>query len=79
MAIGERPWCDFVVFTLKGISVQRIPFDKDFWNDRLLPKLLSFYDDCIAPELVSPVHSLGLPIRDMSKVLLKKNGGGGIN
>ena len=68
MAIGGRPWCDFVVFTLKGISVQRIPFDKDFWNNRLLPKLLSFYDNCIAPELVSPVHSLGLPIRDMSKL-----------
>lgn len=68
MAIGERPWCDFVVFTLKGISVQRIPFDKDFWNIRLLPKLLSFYDNCIVPELVSPVHSLGLPIRDMSKL-----------
>ena len=24
MAIGERPWCDFVVFTLKGNSVERI-------------------------------------------------------
>ena len=26
MAIGERPWCDFVVFTGKGLSVQSIEF-----------------------------------------------------
>ena len=68
MAIGERPWCDFVVFTLKGISVQRIPFNPNFWTDKLLPKLTSFYDNCVAPELVSPVHSLGLPIRNLSNI-----------
>lgn len=68
MAIGERMWCDFVIFTLKGISVQRIFFDQDYWTIRLLPKLVSFYDDCVAPEIVSPVHPLGLPIRDLSKM-----------
>lgn len=67
MALGERPWCDFVLFTLKGISVQRIRFNKTYWTTKLLPKLTSFYDNCVAPELVSPVHSLGLPIRDLSK------------
>ena len=67
MAIGERPWCDFVVFTLKGINVQRIRFDTVYWTSKLLPKLTLFYDNCVAPELVSPVHSLGLPIRDLSK------------
>ena len=30
MAIGERPWCDFVIFTLKGISVQWIPSNRSF-------------------------------------------------
>ena len=68
MAIGERPWCDFVVYTSKGASVQRVAFNSNFWSDKLLPKLISFYDSCILPELVSPVHSLGLPIRDMSKI-----------
>ena len=65
MALVERPWCDFVVFTMKGISVQRIPFNPNFWTDKLLPKLVPFYDNCIAPELVSPVHSLGLTIRNL--------------
>ena len=67
MAIGERPWCDFVVFTGKGLSVQRIEFDKSFWKDRLLPKLVDFYNNCVVPEIVSPVHPLGLPIRDLSR------------
>ena len=67
MAIGERPWCNFVVFTGKGLSVQRIEFDESFWKDRLLPKLVDFYNNCVVPEIVSPVHPLGLPIRDLSK------------
>lgn len=66
MAIGERPWCDFVIYTNKGISVQRIPFNEDFWKNTLLPKLISFYDNCVGPELVSPLHPLGLPMRDLS-------------
>ena len=66
MGVGERPWCDFVIYTMKGLSVQRIPFDSSYWTDKLLPKLVSFYDNCVAPEIVSPVHSLGLPIRNLS-------------
>lgn len=65
MAVGIRPWCDFVVFTTKGISVQRIPFDNDYWDNELLPKLIDFYENCLAPEIVSPIHVLGMPVRDL--------------
>ena len=34
----------------------------------LLPKLSEFYDNCLAPEIVSPVHALGLPIRNLKNV-----------
>ena len=68
MAIGQRKWCDFVVYTYKGIHVERIWFNEAYWTGQLLPKLESFYNNCFAPELVSPVHALGLPIRDLSKV-----------
>lgn len=67
MAVGKRPWCDFVIYTSQGLSVHRVLFDNDYWEDTLLPKLVSFYDNCIAPEIVSPVHTLGLPLRDLSK------------
>ena len=65
LAIGGRPWCDFVAYTTKGINVQRIKFDNNYWENILLPKLSEFYDNCLAPEIVSPVHALGLPIRNL--------------
>ena len=68
MAIGGRVWCDFVVFTTKGISVERVEFDDSYWQNTLLPKLETFFDDCLGPEIVSPLHPLGLKIRDLSKI-----------
>ena len=65
MALGERPWCDFVVYTQKDISIQRITFNQSYWEDSIT-KLVSFYDDCIAPECVSPCHSVGLPVRKLT-------------
>lgn len=65
MGVGGRPWCDFVVYTKKGISVERVPFNETYWNNKLLPKLIEFYDSCVLPEIVSPVHALGLPVRDL--------------
>ena len=67
LAVGLRTWCDFVIYTTKGISVERITFDNDYWTGTLLPKLVSFYDNCVAPEIVSPVHTLGLPLGNLSK------------
>ena len=65
MAIGGRPWCDFVIFTTQGISVERVKYDALYWKNTLVPKLTKFYDNCVAPEIVSPVHALGLPVRDL--------------
>ncbi len=50
MAICSRKWCDFVIYTNKGISVQRIKFDESFWKDMLL-KLKSFYVTSVLPKL----------------------------
>lgn len=35
------------VHTTKGISVQRIQFDKHYWEKHFLPKLMEFYDNCL--------------------------------
>ena len=64
MAIGEYEWCDFAIYTPKGLNVQRISFDSQYWTE-CLPKLESFYNDCIAPEIVSPLHSVELPMRKL--------------
>ena len=39
MAIGGREWCDFVVYTTKGIHIEIIHFDNQYWEKILLPKL----------------------------------------
>ena len=65
MVITEREWCDFVIYTEKGINIERIWYDPEFWNNSLLPKLVSFYDHCLGPEIVCPVHVLGIPVRNL--------------
>lgn len=65
--MGSPPWCDFIVYTKKGLIVERIRFDSEFWNNQLIPKLEEFYTICFVPELVSPVHLVGLPVRDLWK------------
>ena len=68
LAIGNRPWCDFIVYTQKGLSIDRVNFDREFWSNKLYPKLIEFYDNCIAPEIVSPDNIPGMPLRDLRKV-----------
>ena len=61
MGVVSRPWCDFVLYTRKGLTVEGINFDSEFWNDKLVRKLEEFYTKCFLPEVVSLVHVLGLP------------------
>ena len=65
LAITERKWCDFVIYTSKGFSVETIAYDEHFWNDRLLPALVGIYENCVAPEVVSLVHIVGMHVRDL--------------
>ena len=65
MAITGRKWCDFVIYTLKRLSVERIYFNQAFWDGELLPKLTDFYENCVGPEIVSLMHFIGLPVRNL--------------
>ena len=65
LAITERRWCNFTVYTKKGLSVERIHFDSKFWTEQLLPKLTHFYDNCLCPAIVSPIHLLGMRVHDL--------------
>ena len=68
LAITQRKWCDFVVYTNKGVSVERISFDSDLWENKLLPKLTQFYDYCLCPAIISPVHLLGKKMHDLKSI-----------
>ena len=55
LAVMQRPWADFVVYTLApadNIFVQRIKADSVFWKDVLLPELVKFYTSALVPELL---------------------------
>ena len=42
MGVTGADWCDFVVYTKKGMSIERIPFDSQYWYE-LEGKLLRYY------------------------------------
>lgn len=48
------------IFTKRGITVETIFYDEQFWNDKLLPALVGFYENCVAPEVVSPIHLVSM-------------------
>ena len=46
-------WCDFCVFTLKGVEVQRIWLDTS-WCNKHIPELESYFDAYMLPEILHP-------------------------
>ena len=54
----DKSWCDFVLRTDKGLHVERIWRDAEWW-DKQLPKLKSFYFDHLLPELACPRYHKG--------------------
>ena len=42
LATTGAAWCDFVVYTFKGMSIERITLDQHFW-DNLSQKLEAYY------------------------------------
>ena len=52
LAITNKEWCDFVVFSNNKVVVDRILADLEYWN-HLEEKLEEFYVHHIIPEILS--------------------------
>ena len=63
LAITHRHWCDSVVWTPKGMSVEHIRFDPEFWEE-MKPKLVRFHREALLPELALPRYTSGQSIRE---------------
>ena len=67
--ITGRQWCDFVVWTpsstVDNLVVQRIYLDEDIWKKTIFPRLYRFYMGSMLPELASPRHISGQPVREV--------------
>ena len=51
LAITCQTWCDFVLYTSKGLIIDRVKFDKDYWHS-LQQRILSFYFTYMLPEIL---------------------------
>ena len=52
MALSQKIFCDFIVYTFDGMIIIRTQFDEDHFFS-LLQKLNSFYNYFMLPELVT--------------------------
>lgn len=54
MNITKRNKCYFIVYVADDIElfVEEISRDEEFWKEKMLPVLIQFYMQCIAPEIV---------------------------
>lgn len=46
MAITQRKWCHFIVWTNKGLKFETILYDEELWENVMLPKLNTFFLLC---------------------------------
>lgn len=44
LAISKTKLCYFIVYTKQNMIVEEIVFDKNFWDNAALPKLILFFD-----------------------------------
>lgn len=49
LGISGMKWCDFVCFFQRGLIIERIQFDEEFWKT-MISKLTTFYQQHIMPE-----------------------------
>lgn len=61
MALCQRKYCDFVVWTLRGKMIERIYFDPKFWSD-CVEKINSFYVRFVLPEMFTDRVKRGLKL-----------------
>jgi hypothetical protein len=53
MAICNKHWCDYIVFCEQqnNVFVQRLEFDREYWEKSLYPQLKNFVEQLLIPRL----------------------------
>lgn len=67
--VTNRQYCLFSVWTPKGLKIERVERDDDFWQTRMVNKLEMFYMNCVLPEIIDPRHRRSMPIRNPDYIL----------
>lgn len=67
--ITNKSKCIFILLSQgNDLFIQHIDRDEHLWRSKMLPKLISFYMDCMLPEIIDPRIPRGLRIRDSAKI-----------
>ncbi|KOB52290.1 hypothetical protein OBRU01_26165, partial [Operophtera brumata] len=73
MHIAKKTKCLFAVWYGENqLKVEILQKDDEFWRKEMEPKLVSFYMDCLLPDLVDPRHPKKKMIRDPAYVTVIK-------
>lgn len=56
MWMFDLKWCDFVVYTQNETRVKRYPFNPEYWNHCLMPRLEDFYFNKFIPEAIIAIE-----------------------
>lgn len=67
--VTRRIYCNFIVWTPKGMKIEKIERDDSFWSLKMVDKLTQFYMNCILPELIDPRKTRSMPIRNPHYIL----------
>lgn len=67
--VTQRSYCLFCVWTPKGVKIERVERDDDFWENMMVEKLERFYMQCVLPEIIDPRHRRSMPIRNPEYIL----------
>ena len=51
MGLSGAPFCDFMVYTLKGLKIARALLDNEYFIN-LIQKLNNFYRKCMLPKII---------------------------
>lgn len=68
LAITNRSWCDLFIWCPGDSRTVRVEKNVNFWQG-IVPKLTSFYMDCVLPELIDPRATRNMPVREPSYIL----------
>ena len=55
VGIDQYDWCDFCVYTPKGLEVERIWLDIE-WSEKCITELDSYYEAYVLPEILCPSY-----------------------
>lgn len=63
--------CDYVVYLPNDIEIVQVKRDREFMAT-IMPKLKSFYMDCVLPELADSRIERGMPLREPMRIMEAK-------